>query len=467
MIKLRIDVDYAYPSRQKSFLFTALNLRPGKNYLKNSKIIAKMVNESPQKVIAYWFFTPYTIPDMELLRLLNPERHEIALHVATDAYKEWKNLENATNKRVRYYTVHGTARLPARLIWKRSIRQDKAPIPKGFPLKSFYDYATIGLDVLCYRDSTEQAVKIAQDHIAKGELLHVHPEWLFQRGTLNHRGPYYDTLKALLEVDGELDLLSVRKKAFVKIARYPERYEYLHDYAPTERFLEKLAERGVDIFAFLERKWCCPLTSPSSGWLKSEDNIAVLRVPSYDEWWHSIGKKNRNMILKAEEQGLKTELAQPTESLAEGILKIYHETPVRQGKAFTRYDWTLDMVKNIVAASKGSTFIGSYLNGELVGFTELVQGDTIVAVSQILSLQKHCDKAVSNALVAKAVEVCGNKNAPWLMYGRMGDPPSLDSFKASNGFSKFPVARYHVPITGRGRLATKLGLHKEAKDAMH
>ena len=466
MIKLRLDVDYAYPSRQQSFLFTALNLKGGKDYLKNSKIIAKMINESPQPVVAYWFFTPYTIPDAELLGFLPPERHEVALHVATDAYKEWKNLEQATNRKVRFYTVHGTARLPARLIWKRKITQAKAPIPDGFPLKSFYDYATIGLDVLCFRDSTEQAVRIAQNHVAKGEVLHVHPEWLLQRGTLNHRGPYYDTLKSLLGVDKELEMLSVRNKGVVRIARYPEHYEYLHDYAPTSSFREKLADRGVDIFTFVERSWCCPLPSPPAEWWKSKDNIALLKVPLYSEWLNTIGKKTRNMIRKAEKSGVKTEIYQPTETLAQGIWKIYHETPIRQGRAFSHYGWTLDMVKSLVANSKDSTFIGSFIGEELVGFIQLVEGDNIMVMSQILSLQQHWDKAVNNALVAKAVEVCADRKTPWLMYGRMGNHPSLDSFKENNGFSKCQLTRYYVPITMKGRIAAKLGLQKNAKDVL-
>ena len=49
MIKLRLDVDYAYPSRIKSFLYTALNRKTDKNYLKNSKIIAKMIKADTGK----------------------------------------------------------------------------------------------------------------------------------------------------------------------------------------------------------------------------------------------------------------------------------------------------------------------------------------------------------------------------------------------------------------------------------
>jgi hypothetical protein len=81
-------------------------------------------------------------------------------------------------------------------------------------------------------------------------------------------------------------------------------------------------------------------------------------------------------------------------------------------------------------------------------------------------MQKHWDKSVNNALLAKAVEVCASKGQRWLMYGRIGNHPSLDKFKENNGFTKFPITRYYVPITGKGRLAIKLGLHRELKDSL-
>lgn len=466
MIKIRLDVDYPYPSRLQSFLFTALNVHTSRNYVKNSKIIAKMINESPEDVMAYWFFTPQTIPDGELLELLHPSRHEVALHVANHPYPEWERLEKATKRKVKYYTVHGTARLVARLMWGRKLWEARAPIPAGFPLKSFYDFPTLGLDRVCYNNPTAQAAKIAQSSIAKGEVLHVHPEWLFQRGTLNHRGPYYETLKTLLRVDAEVEGLAVRKKGFAKIAKYPEQYEYVHDFVPTDRFFEKLAERGIDIFTFVERKWCCPIPNPSDKWLKTEDNIALLRILSYSDWWNAIGKKTRNMVRKAEKSGVKTEVVKPSEELAEGIWKIYNETPIRQGRAFTHYGWALESVRRIVFLSPDSTFIGAFLEGELVGFIQLVHGDNIAVMSQILSLQKFWDKAVNNALVAKAIEVCAANNVPWLMYGRVGNHPSLDTFKESNSFSKFTLTRYYIPVTMKGRIAVKLGLHREAKDAL-
>ncbi len=128
--------------------------------------------------------------------------------------------------------------------------------------------------------------------------------------------------------------------------------------------------------------------------------------------------------------------------------------------------WTLKDVKDVLSVSLDDTFIGAYLAGELIGFVQLAYGDRIAVMSQILSLQKHWDKAVNNVLVAKAVEVCAARNVPYLMYGRMGNHPSLDSFKESNSFSKCTLTRYYVPLTGRGRTVAKLRLHRDAKDRL-
>ena len=221
MIKLRMDVDYPYPSRLQSFLLTILGRTIRSNYLKNSKIIAKMVNESPRETKAFWFFTPQTMPDEEMLALMRDNnRHEVCLHVANHPYRELERLEKSTNSKVRYYTIHGTARIFARLIWRRKIWEARAPIPADFPLKNFWDFPTLGLDRLVYSNSTAQTVTIVEKSISQGDVLHVHPEWLFQRGKFNHRGPYYETLKTVLQVDEELEGLVFRKRGLAKLATY-------------------------------------------------------------------------------------------------------------------------------------------------------------------------------------------------------------------------------------------------------
>lgn len=464
MLTLRIDVDYPYPSRLRSFIYTAFGISFGVDYLKNSKILAHMINESPRPVKAYWFFTPKTIPDAELLTMLNPERHEVALHIANEPYEELGLLEAKTGRKINYYTVHGTSRFLARLMWRRW-RFKSPPIPEDFPLQSFYQFKTLGLDVICYTYPVEYAVKIAENAIAAGQVLHIHPIWLFQRGKINHRGPFYEVLRRILAVNTELDTLALGRKVFFNIARDVGEYE--RDIAPTEEFLKKLKERGVDIFTFIERSWCSKLPTPPRYWVREEDNIAILEVTSFEDWWKTIDKKTRNMVRKAEKSGIETREVEVNDKFAEGVWRIYNETPIRQDRAFPHYGISLDTVRQGVFSAKNCVFIGAYLQDELVGFAQLVIGDNIAILSQLLSLQKHFDKAVNNALIAKAVELCGKKGVKWLMYGRIETAhPSLDRFKRSNGFIKFSLTRFYVPLTRKGRIAVKLGLHKDMKDAL-
>jgi hypothetical protein len=463
LITLRIDVDYPYPSRLRSFLRTALGIGTSKEYLKNSKIVARMINESPQKVKAYWFFTPKTIPDKELLALLNNEKHEIALHIVNDPYGELKNLEDLTGKKNAYYTIHGTARMFARLMWKRWKNREPR-IPEAFPLKSFHQFPTLGLDSLCFTIPRERAVKMAEEYIQKDCVIYFHPIWLFQRGKLNHRGPFYEALKKILAVDGDLDSLAIRKKLSLRIAR--DQREYERSIFPTAGLLQKLGERGIDIFTFLERKWCCKIRNPHKSWARAEDNIALLHLKSYDEWWNGISKKTRNMIRKAEKSGIRTFAAEPNEKLAEGIWKIYNETPIRQDRGFPHYGTSLVEVRNSLHSGQNRAYVGADMQDELVGFIQLVHGEDVSLISQILSMQKHRDKAVNNALVAKAIEVCADNHVEWLMYGRIGNHPSLDNFKRSNGFEKFALTRYYVSLTSKGRTVMKLGLQKDVKDTL-
>lgn len=422
-----------------------------------------MINESPKEVKAYWFFTYKTIPDNELLTLLDGSKHEVSLHVVNHPNREWKQLEEATRRKIRYYTIHGTSRLFARIIWKRW--KTKAPyIPKDFPLQSFHQFTTSSLDVVCYLRSAEQAVEIAESYIKDGMVLEIHPIWLFQKATKNHRGSFYETLRRILEVDKELETVEARKKLFFKMAS--DTKEYARDIIPTDDFIEKLGERGIDIFTFTERKGRNTIPSPPQSWSKAEDNIALLQVATYDEWWKNIVKKTRNMVRKAEKSGVKTEVVEPSKKLAEGIWKIYNDTPIRQERAFPHYGTPLQTVTSGVLSAQNGTFICAFFQDELAGFIQLVYSGEIAIISQILSLQKHADKAVNNALVAKAVEVCAAKQVGWIMYGRIGNHPSLDRFKESNGFIKLPLTRYYVPITRKGRIAVKMGLHRELKDAL-
>jgi hypothetical protein len=443
----------------------ALRIRSKKSpdYLQNARIIARMVNESPQEVMAYWFFTPYTIPDQRLLTMLNPTNHEVALHVVNNPFKEWKKLEADTNRTIKCYTIHGTGGAINKLLWGRGFNTG-VKIPEDFPLEAFQKPNDLSLDRERYRLGYDIVLKGSYEWIKEGLALSIHPDWLFSKTNRSMRGPFYDVLKTILQVDKELETLRVTKKAFFKIAKDIQEYEKVIN--PTEDFLTKLSERDIDIYTFLERKWCCPIANPSSSWVGEDDNVSLLEVKDYNSWLQIIGKKTRNMIRKAEKSGVKVGVVEPSDKLAEGIWKIYNETPIRQERAFTHYGESLATVTGNMYAAKNNTFIAASLEGELVGFIQILYGDQVAIVSNILSLQSHWDKALNNAMLAKAVEVCAAKGERWLMYGRIGNHPSLDKFKENNGFVKVPITRFYVPLTSRGRLAIRLGLHRDFKDSL-
>ncbi len=202
-IKIRIDVDYPYPSsRAKSFLYIALGIKRkgGESYLKNARDIAEIINKSSKKVRAYWFFTPYTIPDQKLLNLLNPERHEVGLHIANDAEKELKQLEKETGRSIKYYTFHGTSNPFAQILWRRKLGQGQAEVSNNFPLKNFHDLKTTSLDRRVF-EAKNTVNEEAQKWVKDGTVIAIHPEWLYVRGEKNRRGPFCEALKILLGVN--------------------------------------------------------------------------------------------------------------------------------------------------------------------------------------------------------------------------------------------------------------------------
>jgi hypothetical protein len=108
-------------------------------------------------------------------------------------------------------------------------------------------------------------------------------------------------------------------------------------------------------------------------------------------------------------------------------------------------------------------FIGAYLQDELVGYVRMTRVKGYGSVVQILSKLKYAQKRPTNALVAKAVEVCAEMKLSHLVYCNYAynDPESsLTEFKRRNGFEKILGPRYFVPMTVKGKLAQIVGLHR-------
>ena len=116
-----------------------------------------------------------------------------------------------------------------------------------------------------------------------------------------------------------------------------------------------------------------------------------------------------------------------------------------------------------------SEFIGAYYENELIGFIKMVYVDRIAKTLHVISRTKHASKKPTNALIAKAVDICEQKKITHLVYGnyRYGDMnSSLTEFKRRNGFEEICVPRYYIPLTTKGRLCLELGLHHGIKPVL-
>lgn len=218
-----------------------------------------------------------------------------------------------------------------------------------------------------------------------------------------------------------------------------------------------------DIFRFSQR---LPDTKPRFNYPMEWDNLAVLPILGYSEWWEQrLNQDTRRCVRIAAKRGLIVRSAAYDDSFAEGIQGIYNESPVRQGRAFWHYGKPLDVVKaeNGTFADR-SEYIGAYLGDEMVGFLKMVYVNEVAHIMQILSKTSHYDRRPMNALMAKAVETCNERGLRFLTYRKYvyhkNLPDSLTEFKRRNGFEKVDIPSYAVPLTAKGRIAVALGLHR-------
>jgi hypothetical protein len=116
-----------------------------------------------------------------------------------------------------------------------------------------------------------------------------------------------------------------------------------------------------------------------------------------------------------------------------------------------------------ISYSDRSDFIGAFVESEMIGFIKLVHRDGISNLMQIISKMAHRDKAPNNALLAKAVEICTQRNVPYLQYGSWSRG-GLGEFKKQHDFRQVDRSRYFVPITLKGKLLLSLRLHRKWSD---
>ena len=250
----------------------------------------------------------------------------------------------------------------------------------------------------------------------------------------------------------------------LRIARLErERYEDLPDPEAVLNGLRR-CEHRVDLFTFMQR---LPETKPKYHYPMEWDNLAVLRVSTFDHWLkHQIRFAPRGRLRQAEKKGVATREVPFSDGLVKGIRGIYNETPVRQGKPFPHYGKDVETVyKEEATHLDRSIFIGAFLGEELIGFIKLVEDETRTeaTVINIVSLVRHHDKCPTNALIAHAVRSCAERHIPYLVYLKFAygrrERDGLSDFKERNGFQRIDLPRYYIALTPIGWAAFRLGLH--------
>lgn len=218
-----------------------------------------------------------------------------------------------------------------------------------------------------------------------------------------------------------------------------------------------------DIFTFAQR---LPDVAPHYPYHFEWENVAAATIESYRSWFEKdVDRSVKKHIRKAQREGIVTEISPFDDKLVEEICSIYNEVRIRQGRHFWHYGKSFEQVKQENGTYLDrSVFIGAYFGTELVGFLKFVIDGEVATLMQILSKIDYFPKRPMNALLSKAIEVCESRHVKYLIYGEhtygKKDESTLIDFKEKNGFRKIEFPRYYVPLTAKGHLAVKLGLHK-------
>jgi hypothetical protein len=222
------------------------------------------------------------------------------------------------------------------------------------------------------------------------------------------------------------------------------------------------AKSPADIFIFARP---VPYSEPCYPFHFEWDNVAVAKLGEFAQWWESLPQETRKNVRRSRRRGVTVSRVNFDDQLVRGISNIYDETPIRQGRKFWHYGKSFEQVKaeNATYLDR-SEFIGAFFNGELIGFIKFVIVNNVARIMQIVSMEAHTDKRPTNALLAKAVEICCEKRATHMIYGKYvygkKENSPVTEFKRRNGFERLSFPRYYVPLTGVGALTIRCGLHR-------
>lgn len=234
--------------------------------------------------------------------------------------------------------------------------------------------------------------------------------------------------------------------------------------ANPEWFVSRIKESPLkaDIFTFAQK---LPNSSPNYKYHIEWDNLAAIPITTYSEWFKTRAESSvQRAVRKAAKSGVTVKVMEFDDTFVRGVMDIHDESPVRQGRPFWHFQKSFEDVKREYSTyAERNVFLGAYVADELIGFIRMTFAGKTANIIQLLSKMKHYDKRPSNALIAKAVEVCERHGISYLLYCNYvyNDPnSSLTEFKRRNGFEAVLLPRYYIPLTQKGKVALKLGIHR-------
>lgn len=220
----------------------------------------------------------------------------------------------------------------------------------------------------------------------------------------------------------------------------------------------KNADFKPDLFTFWQR---VPDTQPKYSYPMELESLAVLPITTAEEWFaKKLSSRLRSQLRKAKKDGLEVREVTYDDEFVRGMTEIFNESPTRQGRQFWHYGKDFKTVKEQFSRYiHREDMIAAYFKGEFIGLIMLGNSGQLAFPGQIISKVAHRDKMTNNALIEKAIEICARKKIGWFVYFYWTND-SLAEFKRRCGFEEVKVPRYFVPLTAKGKLMLKLGLHR-------
>jgi hypothetical protein len=249
---------------------------------------------------------------------------------------------------------------------------------------------------------------------------------------------------------------------FLTVARL--RDEWYDEVRDPELFISSLKRCAPipDLFTFWQR---LPDTLPVYSYYHEPEVLSAIPLKAFKHWWNDqIKSDTRKKAKRAEKRGIEIKVVPLDDAFVRGVMGIFNETPVRRGKPFWHYGKSFETLKEELSRDIAtSKFIGAYDGSTLIGFVKLVLAPGRFAnPGLIVSKLEARRKYVNNALIAKSVEVCCEDGLPYLTYTKWRRGTQAE-FLIRHGFQKTPVPRYWVALTNKGKIALKLGFHRDIR----